>query len=340
MFWEKLKNLQQTICYNSYYLYLLQLKTNNNIIIQEYNNSIMKTLLLIAIILMAVNCKEKLEGTWFSTNINQFTGMSLQELRQYTGTILSTPEKTNNGKGLGKKQNSLTALSSITTDKALFDSLSKTLTHSTYTSAFPIRDQGKCGSCWAFAVTEVFSDIINTATNGSLKVVLSPQDMVSCDTNDYGCDGGYLDKAWDFVANTGLVSDSCYPYTSGTGVSGTCQSVPSTCLHSKATNVRKLTFDQAMKEIDSGRPVVAGFNVYSKFFSYSSGVYQFTKGDSLAGGHAVKIIGWGTTSAGIRYWRCANSWGALWGDQGRFNIQFGDCGINDNLWTATYRSTS
>lgn len=59
-----------------------------------------------------------------------------------------------------------------------------------------VRDQAQCGSCWAFGATEAFSDRIAIATSGATNVVLSPQDMVSCDTNNFGCDGGYMDKAW------------------------------------------------------------------------------------------------------------------------------------------------
>ena len=59
-----------------------------------------------------------------------------------------------------------------------------------------IRDQGQCGSCWAFAATEALSDRFCIASGGSVNVVLSPEDMVSCDTGNMGCNGGYLDRAW------------------------------------------------------------------------------------------------------------------------------------------------
>ena len=57
----------------------------------------------------------------------------------------------------------------------------------------PVRDQAQCGSCWAFGATEAFSDRL--CINGQ-DVILSPQDLVSCDANNYGCDGGYLNLAW------------------------------------------------------------------------------------------------------------------------------------------------
>ncbi len=57
----------------------------------------------------------------------------------------------------------------------------------------PIRDQAQCGSCWAFGSSEALSDRFCKAGKD---VVLSPQDLVSCDYNNYGCDGGYLNLAW------------------------------------------------------------------------------------------------------------------------------------------------
>lgn len=57
----------------------------------------------------------------------------------------------------------------------------------------PIRDQAQCGSCWAFGATEALSD--RFCIEGK-DVILSPQDLVSCDANNYGCDGGYLNLAW------------------------------------------------------------------------------------------------------------------------------------------------
>lgn len=78
----------------------------------------------------------------------------------------------------------------------------------------PIRDQAQCGSCWAFGATEALSDRFAIASQGSIDVVLSPQDMVSCDTIDYGCSGGYLYFAWYYLTNTGTVADTCVSYKS------------------------------------------------------------------------------------------------------------------------------
>ena len=70
-----------------------------------------------------------------------------------------------------------------------------------------IRDQQHCGSCWAFAATEALSDRFCIASQGEVDVVLSPQDMVSCDSWNMGCNGGILPLAWSYLTTTGAVSD-------------------------------------------------------------------------------------------------------------------------------------
>ena len=80
-------------------------------------------------------------------------------------------------------------------------------------------------------------------------------------------------------------------------------------------------------------PVETGFLVYEDFIAYSSGIYKYTEG-SLLGGHAVKVLGWGTEN-GIEYWIAANSWGEKWGENGFFKIQKGECGFEREFITGT-----
>ena len=84
----------------------------------------------------------------------------------------------------------------------------------------PIRDQQQCGSCWAFGATEALSDRFCI---GGKDVILAPQDPVSCDYDNYGCDGGYLSAVWSYFVNSGVVTEACWPYTSGGGDSGFCR---------------------------------------------------------------------------------------------------------------------
>lgn len=85
-----------------------------------------------------------------------------------------------------------------------------------------IRDQQSCGSCWAFGAAEALTDRFAIASDGKINVILSPEDMVSCDTNNYGCNGGYMDLSWEYLENKGIVTDSCFPYTAGSGYAPKC----------------------------------------------------------------------------------------------------------------------
>lgn len=196
----------------------------------------------------------------------------------------------------------------------------------------PIRDQAKCGSCWAFGATETLSDRFCIASNGQVDVVLAPQDLVSCDWWDRGCNGGILSWAWSYLTKTGAVAESCFPYASAGGSVPKCAT---TCADSSAFKKYKCVsgsvveasgVDQIKAELYANGPLETGFTVYEDFMSYESGVYKHTTGSQL-GGHAVKIVGWGDG-----YWICANSWGTSWGESGFFNIAWGECGID----SATY----
>ena len=156
-------------------------------------------------------------------------------------------------------------------------------------------------------------------------VVLSPQELVSCDPKDYGCSGGFLRYAIGYIEQYGVVADKDYPYTSGrTGRSGSCKSTAGmTKYFVKKGSSRGATTASAIKnEIEKNGPCETRFNVYNDFFNYKGGVYSHTSG-GLAGGHAVKMIGWGTEN-GQDYWLCANSWGPSWGLQGFFKMAVSD----------------
>lgn len=202
-----------------------------------------------------------------------------------------------------------------------------------------IRNQEHCGSCWAFSAASTLQDRFCIASKGKIKVVLSPQDMVSCDSDDHGCNGGMLDKAWNYLEKTGIVADECFPYQSGDG-----QDVPH-CPHGRCTKAQsKYTKYRAInksskplscapsikEEIYKNGPVQTGFMVYEDFMHYKSGIYHFTHGQEL-GGHAVKIVGWGEED-GVEYWIAQNSWGPEWGENGFFRIKFGECLFDENAY--------
>lgn len=202
----------------------------------------------------------------------------------------------------------------------------------------PVRDQGQCGSCWAHAVAETAGDRFGIV--GNSHGILSPQDLVSCDLLDLGCDGGSELFSWLWTDLQGITTEDCIPYVSG---DGTVPSCPSSCVNgssitrytgSNAGSVRVANFQT---ELQSHGPFELTFNVYSDFMNYQSGVYQHQSGD-LEGGHAVLLVGWGTED-GTPYWLIQNSWGTDWGLDGFFKMIRGtdDCGIEDGGYAATFK---
>lgn len=204
------------------------------------------------------------------------------------------------------------------------------------TCVHPIRDQGACGSCWAFAATEALSDRICLASGGRVDVVLSPEYMISCDEGNMGCNGGYLNKAWDFLEKTGAPVDSCFEYTQVEGdcPAGYCPDGGNfkayKCKKNSIVNAKNAK--QIQSAILDGGPLETGFQVYKDFMSYKSGIYKKTSPfwDYL-GGHAVKIIGWGNEN-GTNYWLAANSWSERWGENGFFRIAFGQVGFDSDTY--------
>lgn len=197
----------------------------------------------------------------------------------------------------------------------------------------PIRNQGKCGSCWAFAASEVLSDRTCIASQGKTDVVLSPEDLITCDYLDHGCHGGNPVFSWLFLRFFGIVTDQCKPYTSGEGSVESCglfswkcraAGVPykkyrSSCLpRILAGNIERMK-----TELVNNGPIETGFMVYSDFLHYKGGIYTHQSG-SILGGHAVKIVGYGVEN-GVNYWTVANSWGPEWGENGFFKIKQGEC---------------
>jgi len=231
-------------------------------------------------------------------------------------------------------------------------------------SVSEIRDQAACGSCWAFGAVESMSDRICIASAGSKQTHVSAQDMNSCcDSCGDGCGGGYPSAAWSYWQNTGVVTGAnynvkptlCYPYTIPTcdhhlpnpKIQPCGDEVPTPpctmqCVDGETWGSTKsyggspysLSVSSAYTDIMAHGSIEASFDVYQDFLTYTSGVYVHTTGQ-LLGGHAVKILGWGTLS-GVDYWIVANSWNPDWGNNGYFLIKRGvnECGIESGLVAA------
>jgi len=200
----------------------------------------------------------------------------------------------------------------------------------------PIKDQGQCGSCWAFSCTESIESVymITKGVNGPQMPPLAPQQIVDCDTGDGGCNGGDLPTCYAYVKRAGLEKNSDYPYHAR---DGTCQAVASKdFVH--ITGFKYVIPRGSKSETDMASYLAASSPMSiivdaSRWSFYKGGVLTAAQcGHSLD--HAVQAIGYDTTA---KYWIVRNSWGASWGESGYIRLQFGanTCGLCSEVTVPT-----
>ena len=199
----------------------------------------------------------------------------------------------------------------------------------------PVKDQGQCGSCWAFSSTGSLEGAHYIATGELLS--FSEQQLVDCagfSYGNYGCNGGLQENSYNYYEAGNLAElESAYPYVSGTTLKkGTCaySSTSKTAVEvSTYTAVTPNTPSQ-MKSALTQQPLAVSIEADKMVFqTYKTGVLNSTKcGTSLD--HAVLAVGYGT-EAGQDYWLVKNSWNTTWGDQGYIKLAIVDgagiCGV-------------
>lgn len=191
-----------------------------------------------------------------------------------------------------------------------------------------VKDQGQCGSCWAFSTTGSMEGAIKLA--GLPLQSLSEQQLVDCGApyGNLGCNGGMMDRAFKYAEKYGLCSESAYPYKArgGTCVASSCEAQAGT----KLSGYHDVTHTETAlgNAIDIGPVSVAIEADQAGFQMYKSGVFTGTCGKNLD--HGVLAVGYGTDS-GTDYWKVKNSWGQSWGEQGYIRMvrNKDECGIAD-----------
>jgi len=192
----------------------------------------------------------------------------------------------------------------------------------------PIKDQGQCGSCWAFSTTGSLEGL-NFVKSGTL-TSFSEQQLVDCSGSygNQGCNGGLMDYAFEYVESSGITTESAYPYE---GVDQTCQAFTSVFKNTGYSDVTPNTPAQLLAAIAQQPVSVAIEADQSVFQLYTGGVISSSScGTNLD--HGVLAVGYDTT-ASTPYYKVKNSWGSSWGESGYVRIKYsktknaGICGI-------------
>jgi len=199
------------------------------------------------------------------------------------------------------------------------------------------KDQGGCGSCWAFSAVETLESHLSIAT-GTASPKLSPQQIVSCSPNPQhcggtgGCDGSTQPLAFNYTATAGITTESNYPYQGSTG----------TCQQSKINPVAynkgyaELTVNSYTELVDA----VANKGPIAISIAAGGFAFQFYGGGVLKNcndyvmDHAVQLVGYGTDSSNGDYWLVRTSWGS-WGESGYVRVaRYGEgnepCGMDNS----------
>jgi len=221
-----------------------------------------------------------------------------------------------------------------------------TLDWRSHNAVTPVKDQGQCGSCWAFSAVETVESAYlmkNKGTNAKT-FLLSEQEVVSCDTGDAGCNGGDLPSAFDYIESAGgLASEASYPYTSGDGDSGTCLSfstvggtTPKSYAYATPTcdgSCNNQDEDTLATNMAAVGPIGICVNA-ENWQNYYGGVMSSSSCGSHRAwslDHCVQLVGFTSIDSDSGYWIIKNSWASDWGEDGYIYVSYGSntCGVAD-----------
>lgn len=169
---------------------------------------------------------------------------------------------------------------------------------------------------------------------GNQTVKLSTQEIVDCDPNSFGCDGGYVNKVLNWGRKKGFILDECMEYK---GTKNECEvdhlesnmcrvdsqfyRIQDYCISYQAENI--------MREIIQNGPVIGQITPFTDFLAYKDGLYHRSEGAfKFNGQHIVKIVGWSKSMDGSTEWIIENSWGSDWGENGYARVHGGKGDIN------------
>jgi len=186
----------------------------------------------------------------------------------------------------------------------------------------PVKDQGQCGSCWAFSATGSLEGQ-NQINNGEL-VSYSEQELVDCAKTEgnAGCEGGLMDYAFEFVKKEGICKESDYKYTAK---DETCKTTCKEAL--KISSYKDVASEDDLETaVSNVGPVSVAVDANSAWQLYTSGIMPRSQCYGLRLNHGVLAVGYDKTQ---KYWKVKNSWASSWGEEGYIRLEKGSntCGI-------------
>lgn len=191
----------------------------------------------------------------------------------------------------------------------------------------PVKNQGQCGSCWAFSSTGAMEGALAIGT-GKL-VSLSEQELVNCVKEDHGCFGGSMDDAFEYAREHAICTEIEEPYVAH---SETCQACSEAVIFDACFDIEESN-QVHLKEAVSRGPVSVAIQANSDIFQHYNGGIITDRSCGTQLDHGVLIVGYGEDE-GQKYWLVKNSWGADWGEDGYVRIGRNDsdsdpgvCGI-------------
>jgi len=204
----------------------------------------------------------------------------------------------------------------------------------------PVKNQGSCGSCWAFSTVGVFEALIRQRSGAVID--LAEQQLVNC-VSDSDCSGGYASSAFAYMKNSGIVYENYYPYA---GTDGICNVTRASDFYLTRHWTQYLETSGLSARVNAVKAAITNYGpsvlwmmIYNDFYThYSSGVYIYDGTSASVGGHLIAVVGWVDDSSIVNggYWICKNSWGTSWGESGYFRIGYGQAGIDDYLYYAQF----
>ena len=194
----------------------------------------------------------------------------------------------------------------------------------------PIKDQGQCGSCWAFSTVQTVESI-DCISNGSL-LSFSEQNLVDCCFACFGCSGGNPSWAISFIAESqggkfNLESD--YRYTAALGNYCHFDDYPKYGSVSGYLTIAEGDEEDLAAKVENNGPTSVSIDSSNWSFQlYESGIYDESKCNPIAINHSIGCVGFGV-EGDTKYWILRNSWGTSWGEEGYMKMIWGNnmCGI-------------